>query len=135
MIPLKEMSRQQVYETVVKAMANQGRQSSNFKGSCCLYRAPDGAKCAVGCLIPDEAYDELMEYKDVDNILSFLPEDLRKGVTEHMMLLKELQSQHDSTWTWRDKKNFRESFSLAAKIHTSLDPSFIQTLEINIDEC
>jgi len=33
----------------------------NAAGGLCEYRTPDGAKCAIGCMIPDEYYDKGME--------------------------------------------------------------------------
>ena len=33
----------------------------NEAGGLCEYRTPDGAKCAIGCMIPDEYYDKNME--------------------------------------------------------------------------
>lgn len=41
-----------------------GRVTCNVAGkiyNSCLYRHPDGLKCAAGCLIPDKYYDESME--------------------------------------------------------------------------
>ena len=43
---------QTALNTIVAFMREQGRQSSDSNG--CVYRAEDGAKCAVGCLITDE---------------------------------------------------------------------------------
>lgn len=40
----------------------------------CSYRTETGAKCAVGCLIPDSMYDESLEGKNVFALLALVPE-------------------------------------------------------------
>lgn len=48
------LDRQKTFDTVVQHLRAQGQQAI-VDGSCC-YRTADGLKCAVGALIPDEAY-------------------------------------------------------------------------------
>lgn len=50
---------QEAFNTMVRHLVKQGRKSANEKG--CLYRGPDGLKCAFGCLIPDDHYFPSME--------------------------------------------------------------------------
>ena len=50
---------QETYNRVKAHLLAQGRPAT-FQGSC-VYRSPSGLKCAVGCLITDEAYDEDLE--------------------------------------------------------------------------
>lgn len=45
---------QATFDKILLFLLDQGRQASD--GHNCLYRAPDGCKCAFGCLIPDETY-------------------------------------------------------------------------------
>ncbi len=49
------MTKQETFDTVVRALLQQGRASRNESGKC-RYRGPYGAKCAAGHLIPDELY-------------------------------------------------------------------------------
>lgn len=53
----------------VQAVIEQGRPSihptSDNQSSLCLYRGPEGAKCAVGHLLPDSEYRGLMEGQPV----------------------------------------------------------------------
>lgn len=53
------MTKQETFDTVIAHLRKQGKQSR--EGSRCKYRGPNGLKCAVGCLIPDEQYSEWME--------------------------------------------------------------------------
>ena len=59
-------TKQETFDTVVRFLRTQGRGSfkphPKYKGmKFCMFRSPDGCKCAAGCLIPDELYDESME--------------------------------------------------------------------------
>lgn len=54
------MNRQAVFNTVYTKLREQGKRSVDATGQC-MYRAPDGAKCAIGHLIPDELYKGDME--------------------------------------------------------------------------
>ena len=68
----------------------------------CLYRAPDGRKCAIGALIPDNIYSPLMEHKSVDGLATSFPIIKRFFRGIDFELLFELQVIHDkygpNTW-------------------------------------
>lgn len=67
----------------------------------CQYRGEDGAKCAVGWLIPDDLYDPHMEGKSVLRLFVDHPElqeePTLKAWTSY--LLCELQEMHDEAAT------------------------------------
>lgn len=52
---MPEMTFQEMYDKAKAQVAEFG-QSSDERGNC-RYRMPDGRRCAVGVLIPDEFYD------------------------------------------------------------------------------
>ena len=52
-------TQQETFDTVAKHLLTQGTKSK--KGQTCMYRAPDGTKCAIGCLMADEDYSNKME--------------------------------------------------------------------------
>lgn len=62
-------SRQEIFNTVKDHLLKQGVKSactsknpnSGEDITTCMYRGPDGAKCAAGVLIPDEAYKTSFE--------------------------------------------------------------------------
>lgn len=54
------MTDQELFDRVVTHLRTQGRPAKDGWGVC-NYRAPDGCKCAIGALIPDETYDEVFE--------------------------------------------------------------------------
>lgn len=60
-----------------------------------MYRGEDGTKCAVGCLIPDEIYEEHFERK----VVELLPSKIFYYIgidSKSKQLLKSLQSVHDN---------------------------------------
>lgn len=54
------MTKQEIFDTVLAHLRKQGKASLSAEGDC-MYRGPGGTSCAVGCLIPDELYDSLIE--------------------------------------------------------------------------
>lgn len=50
------MNNQQTYDKVKAHLLAQGKAAVNDKGEC-VYRAPDGSQCGIGCLIDDDQYD------------------------------------------------------------------------------
>lgn len=90
------MTAQEVFDTVAKHLLAQGARASADNGEC-LYRGPNGTKCAVGCLLADEEYNSDMEGNSVWGIE--LPERLKV----HAGLLSDLQALHDgsSPETWK----------------------------------
>jgi hypothetical protein len=99
------VSKQAVADFIVARMKEQRRGSAKFydeegyrdEVEMCLYRGPEGAKCAVGHLIPDRQYRKGM---DADSglpveqlMLEYFPaysED-----TDKLYFLKHLQMAHD----------------------------------------
>lgn len=87
-------SRQQTFDKVVSHLRAQGRQACCSSGSC-MYRAPDGSRCAAGILIADEHYSPALEGRN-----SSTPEVIRalvdSGVSEgDLSLVDDLQAVHD----------------------------------------
>ena len=89
------MTKQTIFNKVVRHLRQQGQKSSDQNG--CLYRGPNGTKCAIGCLIPDKKYNSNMEGRRFDDeeyfgfpewqtqdIIGFL-DDLR-GIHDDLMV-------------------------------------------------
>ena len=101
------MIAQEIFTTATKHLLKQGARAetedprTHIAG--CMYRAPDGKKCAVGCLIPDKLYDPRMEKKGVSVLLENFP-NLPKYFEENLELLKDLQDIHDDVEPrlWRE---------------------------------
>jgi hypothetical protein len=90
------VNNQEAFTTVAKhLLAQNARSVSIFDYGSCLYRGEDGRKCAIGCLIPDNLYEEDMEDKPVVQLCADFSSlvQLFEGVTTE--LLEDLQIIHD----------------------------------------
>jgi hypothetical protein len=92
-------------------LLTQGAKSEKLEGSLdvtsCMYRGPEGRKCAVGILIPDEVYTSDMEYHTIITLLRDHGDVLPEFFKEHYRLLCALQIVHDA-WpvdNWRSQLN------------------------------
>lgn len=69
----------------------------------CMYRAPNGNKCVVGAMLPDELYHPSMEGNGVSGLLEWFK---RREITPpkwmqtHKCILKALQRIHDAEDNW-----------------------------------
>ena len=104
------MTEQEIFDTVLAHLREQGKAAATDDGGC-RYRGADGTACAVGCLIPDELYDPVIEGLGVGRIIEAVVPDYRQDQTqellpilariknhigaEHLPLLNELQEAHD----------------------------------------
>lgn len=98
------MTNQEAFDKVVQHLKTQKEQSfgpfTNQYGNTqhsCLYRGPDGLKCAVGALIPDEEYKPEFEGLAVLSLMRRKPASLI-GLDRDLLL--ELQRVHDSIDDW-----------------------------------
>lgn len=85
------MTQQEIFNTVATKLLAQGVASASADGKC-LYRGPNGTKCAAGHLIPDEKYNPSMESRPSTN-----PAVHRAlGIDDaDKWLVRELQGAHD----------------------------------------
>lgn len=106
------LTKQKVYDKVARHLLTQNEKAV-LEENMCRYRTPDGRKCAVGCLIPDDVYHDSIEGDTVRRLLcsardisTVLRQNLSYEV--HGELLSALQTLHDESEvrTWR--KGLRE---------------------------
>ncbi len=95
--------KQEIYDTVKSHLLSQNEKSMLDDGSC-AYRGDHSFKCAIGCLISDEFFDESFNtakacHPDVVNALRY------SGVDCDTAFLMDLQAIHDgskpATWAAR----------------------------------
>jgi hypothetical protein len=96
MIPLQE-----TFDTVVAHLRNQNEkaQVTDEDGNDpCKYLTEDGRKCAAGCLIKPEDYNESFEGHAICNYAGFPTEvgTLLDSYGHDLKLLRRLQQTHDS---------------------------------------
>lgn len=90
---LDDYSIAEIIAYVGVSLLKQGKRSVMLSGyDRCMYRGPNGTKCAVGMLIPDELY-----YKEIESAAArALPRILGvKMRSDKIDLLEDLQSIHD----------------------------------------
>lgn len=93
-------TKQEVFDIVVKHLFTQKQQSVECEGGRCLYRGPNGLKCAVGVLIKDEDYKVGMEGVAVSGspfVLNALEKNGIYAKDSMLSMLNALQYIHDST--------------------------------------
>ncbi len=89
------MNKQEIFNTVCEHLMKQKAKARAPQGGC-NYLAADGKKCAVGCLIPKELYNESIEGVFAD---FYEMEPLYKKLGIHLgnvQMLSALQFCHDS---------------------------------------
>jgi hypothetical protein len=87
------MTDQEIFDKVVTHLLTQNARSTD--GRKCLYRGPNGNKCAAGCLIDDEHYNPSLENKSAlsaDVEVALLSSGIPAGA---LSLVGSLQSIHD----------------------------------------
>lgn len=92
------MTLQEIFDTVIEHLRKQNAKSqiSDGQREVCLYRSPEGLKCAAGCLIPDEYYIPEMERNGWEDVVQMfdLPDYLKDP--DSINLVASLQFIHDS---------------------------------------
>lgn len=92
----KELA-QRLYDMSVEGVIRQGRRSHSPQKRACMYRGPDGLKCAVGHVIPDEYYNSLFEGCKFSGtrVQTVLVQIYGKGMYDVSGMLSRLQTAHD----------------------------------------
>lgn len=65
---------QELFDIAIDGWASQGFECSLGNADRCLYRGPNGKKCPVGYLIPDEVYRPTFEDNNVSLLLEKFPD-------------------------------------------------------------
>ena len=110
------MTAQEIFNKVVTHLRNQKIKSVGLnKGGIgenyiCLYRGPNGTKCAVGCLIPDNVYQQKFEGHKVVYLATNYPE-IEKLIHGNEILIAQLQGIHD----YNRYEDWEDDFNILAK--------------------
>ena len=107
---MHEYSEQQVFDYVVEQLYKQGVPCVENGTDRCMYRGPNGLKCAAGILIPDEIYNKEWDSKDGKTYDMLVEESLVPET--HRELISELQIAHDD---WAMGSDFLQEFKKAAR--------------------
>ncbi len=91
------LTNQTAFEIMVNHLLNQGEKSyDNSTLATCVYRNPDGLKCAIGAILPDELYNSTMENKLAHALIKDYPAIGKLWENLSINLLAKMQYIHDS---------------------------------------
>ncbi len=91
----KPVEAQELYDYIVEAIVKQGRPSVGDNDRC-LYRGPDGLKCAAGHVIPDSMYSPIA--MENAGVLALADQgQMPKSLIPHIGLIGTLQNAHDGS--------------------------------------
>ena len=131
------MTPQEIFDTVATHLFTQGERAGIFVDEDddsgpefeCRYRTPQGAKCAVGVLLPDEVYDPGMEGSSVQGICegSF---QVPSWIASTLSLLMDLQHVHDEPLSWYNDKSMLDDLRIIADRY-GLDAGVLTNLSFN----
>jgi len=112
---MKKLTKQDIFNIAANGLLKQGKTSKN--SSSCMYRGPNGLKCAIGMLIPDELYEEGFEGKSASSsgVIKALVEAGVPYTVGYKDFLDNLQDVHDDhqTGDWeRELVNFAHHYDL-----------------------
>lgn len=104
-----QAQKQKLFDIASKHLIKQGKRSA--AGNNCLYRGPDGLKCAVGALISDECYNRDLESEPAGSsaVVNAVSETQGFSLDEDAIrIVNRLQIVHDSGLVshWADKIKF-----------------------------
>ncbi len=122
------MTNQEIFDKVSEFLIKQGKPCMTDVG--CTYRGPDGLKCAVGCVLPDELYHPGMDTSDDGGIHTIwwkYPEVAGYFGQVKLPFLQELQKVHDKWSDHGSTETFARQMLDTAKTF-GLSPSHLLTM-------
>ena len=91
------LTKQEIFNKAYEGLRSQHfHKSEGAVDTFCMYRGPDGMKCAIGHLISDENYSVDLENKRVRNKMVRKAAEIPDHIDERF--LQELQDCHDCSW-------------------------------------
>ncbi len=111
------LSRQEIFDKVWDWFVTEGNPRSVGPDGECLYRGPDGARCAAGVLIPDELYKGKLESVGVYG----LPRELLRAIgveDKDVGFLRALQWAHDEAWDRGSMEKRLQVFAIEEELNT-----------------
>lgn len=97
---LEKYTMEQVFLFIIVKLKKQGIKSvKRYEGDdihICCYRGDNGAKCAVGHLIPEKIYRSDMERKSFQLLLENFSNIIKRPSDQMYQLLNDMQSEHDN---------------------------------------
>ena len=109
------MTNQEAFDIMVTHLRKQGCKSEDEQHETCLYRGPNGLKCAVGALIPDEEYKP--EWDEKGTAAGRLDCAALRGIEGGLLYAMQQAHDHSPVRWWEEK--FQE---IADTYHLTIPP-------------
>lgn len=114
---LNKADTQEIYNFIISFLREQGKRAIDVRGNC-QYLTPAGNKCAIGCLFPEDFYDNGYEGLGLSDLI--LNEGSKEtfeaaGFGKHVNFLAQAQLFHDSSYTWISPSTFDDAAKDLAK--------------------
>jgi hypothetical protein len=98
---LDQLTRQDLFDVIAWNLLRQNAKATAPDGVKCRYRAPDGKRCAIGWIMPDDVYSEALEYRGVPDVATVLMGteyggDYARFLDRHIGMLNDFQEMHDA---------------------------------------
>lgn len=127
------LTKQEVFDKVSTHLFAQGKQAlfGSDDDASCAYRGANGTQCAAGCLIPDDMYDESMEYNSIDYLVDAAASGVWKipaDIKAYQDLVLQLQHVHDTESNWFDTESMRRTLTADEFVDLGIDVNIINTL-------
>ena len=103
-----KITEQEAFDRMVNHLRKQGKKSVHEITRTCLYRHPDGLKCAVGALIPDELYKPDFETRTASDVFKLSTHLNSLFVHDIYLLLDRMQEIHDFAEPHHWEERFKE---------------------------
>ena len=115
-----KLTQQEMFDKSYLGLASQNFLQSHRDGGC-LYRGPNGRKCAIGHLIPDDKYKQKMEGDNIfaRSIRSLFP-------VKQLSMLGDLQEAHDHPASATRR---RKAFERVAKQYGLTVPEIVHSVK------
>ena len=96
------MELQTIFTQVIQHLVRQDNVSLLCDEDTCAYRGAGGAKCAVGYLISDKHYDDIIESNNLNSeeVIYSLTNTIGKLDEPAIEMLRELQNVHDFSYNY-----------------------------------
>jgi hypothetical protein len=115
------MGLQTTFDRVVSHLRQQRAKARGAFGLC-VYRAANGTKCAVGCLIPDHKYSQSLEGQSLEVEFANEVKAILEEEGHDVNLVRQLQVIHDRVFIHHWEAEFEK---LAAKCNLEFQPKLV----------
>jgi len=118
---------QDLFDFIARHLFTQGARSADDRGQCLYREQTQNLKCAIGAVIPDDAYNLDMEGNTIYALCTYNMVTLPKYISKYQRLLGNLQEVHDYKCNWESTQDMRCALKRVGK-NRNLDTTILDSL-------